>query len=142
MVFKKENKPMEKSHANIDRAAAFVAATLSTLGFVAVATRLLTAIGTRRGIHGALRNRRGCLGLSLRNRFGSVLRQSHGRNRGLQRGNLHAFPRLTSTTIKRFSHSRYENTVNCDKVNAILNKNSQTNYASYLKGVFIEWVQS
>jgi len=39
---------------------------------------------------------------------------------------LHVFPHPTSTTIKRFSHGRHEETVNRNKVNAILNKKYQT----------------
>ena len=130
---------MKKSHANIDRAAAFVAAALSPFGLVAIAARLLAAIATRRRIDGALRNRRGSLGLDLRNRFGSILRQRHGRDGCLQRDDLHARPRLTATTIRRFSHKQRENTVNRAKVNAILNKNFQTNS---IKGSFMKQVQS
>jgi hypothetical protein len=135
---------MRNLHPNINRAAAFIAAAPSPFSLVAIAARLLAAISTRRGVDCSLGKGRRSLGQHLRDSLGGVLRQCGGYNLNWQRGNLHTSPHptstnLASTTIERLWHKRGENTVNCNEVNAILNKNAEM---SSLAGSFIARVQS
>ena len=127
------------SYTNIHRATALVAVALSPFSPVAIAARLLAAIGTRRGIDRALGNRNSSLGLDLRHDLGGVLRQGRGHDWRWDRGYLHGFTCITSTTIRRFWHGRCEKTVNRDLVNAILNKNAEI---SLLPAISVEQVQS
>jgi hypothetical protein len=125
--FFEEENAMRRSHANIDGAAALLAAftTAAAFGPIAVAARLLPAVRARRGIDRALRERRRGLGLDLRNGLGNVLGLQQGDNRDRQRGNLHGNPRLTSTTNGRFSHACREKSVNHEEINAILSKKAE-----------------
>ena len=131
------------SHPDIHRAAALVAIALSPFSLVAIAARLLAAIGTWRRIDGALGNRNSSLGLDLRHDFGGVLRQGRRHDWRWERGYLHGATRLTSTTITRFWHGLDENSVNRSlnrkEVNAILNKNAEI---GSLQGLSVEQVQS
>jgi hypothetical protein len=128
------------SHPDVQRAAALVAAALTALSLVTVATRLLATVGVGRGINSALGYRHRSLSLNLLwNSLGGVLGQGHGHNWGRKRGYLHNATRLTSTTIKRFSHGRSENPVNCTEVNVILSKNAEI---GSLQGISMEQVQS
>lgn len=121
---------MQYSDTNIDRAAGFSRAALSpslaAFSLVAVAARVLAAIGTRRGIDGALNDRRGRLGLNLWNRLSRVLRERRRQHRWLERRNVHNELRLIPVNTMQFWHRHGEETVNFQWINTILNKTSQT----------------
>lgn len=120
---------MNALDTNIDSAAGFPAAlsaSLAPFGLVIVATRLLTTLGTRRGIDGALNDRRSRLSLDLWNRLSRVLRERRRQHRSLNGWNIHDYPRLILVILKQFSHMRNKERVNAGPINMMLNKTSQT----------------
>jgi hypothetical protein len=112
-------------NSNIDGTTALVTATLVTaLGFVTVASGLLTTFGTRRRLNSPLYQRGSCLGLDLRDCLGCVLRKRSRHNWCLK--GRHLYHRLTSTMGMPFSHIRHKETVNPNSINTILNIFDQT----------------
>ncbi len=115
--------------ANIDGSALFIAGTLSTpFGSIAVAARLITALGAWRRVDSTLRKRRNRLSLNLRGCLGDILRHGSRQNRRWKRRNLHNSPELGSTRIiAQLLHARNEQLVNPVGINWILNKYCKIN---------------